>query len=389
MGRFADLPIWAKIGFGFVVASLLLFLVALGIYQASQFYRIRANFDHVYNEAMRKGGAQFQSSHNRLLELPQHIRQSNDGKEWAGLSQSFSKHITFIEDFYAPLAACLVAETCWPRERHGEFCRVAAAEALSVAEITRRLKLVIGINIVLGNEDDAFGGVFGPSFNLPNLVSLKTIADGPCAEELSQQRQEQMSAISVDDAKAGWAKLVERGVPLEMRDFPFDYPAAAQVVTDAEFDAAIRKAGDVIRSDIKRQLCAQQQDMVAGTTSFSNDGEQKFPNYYLSPTCRLEEDGSRKCTWPGFYKSTQRVITGFYRDTDEERQIEYLRDMFEDCPVPHCAFNREASYGGQNALGFACKELVRLYSCERPPHTLSVDLTSCFDYGSLKIGTLQ
>ncbi|WP_331375601.1 hypothetical protein [Sinorhizobium chiapasense] len=386
LGRFADLPRWAKLGSGFVAASLIVFLIALGLYQVDKYYRLRENFDAIYNQAMRTGGSQFQSSHNRLLELPQHIRQSNDGRKWADLSNSFSKHVENIQEFYKPISECLSAGTCWPRELHGEFCRVAAAEALSVEEITRRLQLVLGININLTNDADAFGGAFGPSFTIPRLDSLKTIADGPCRTEVDLQRKQRMAARSLNDAKAAWVALVERGMPVEMRDFPFDFPDWEQVVSAEEIDAAIRKAADSLKSDIRHQLCEQQQDMLAGSAGFQEE-EKEFPGYYLSPKCRLEIDGSRKCTWWGFYKNTQRLLTGLSYDADEERQIKYLSDMFDQCPVPRCSLDRKVPSGGQNALGFTCKALLRQYTCSTSRDRLAIELISCFDAAALKIGT--
>lgn len=347
-------------------------------------------FVHTYVATVQANGRAFLIGHDSLVnDIPRRVLQSNEKDQWKQLSGAFYSDVRALEKFYAPIAECLNKGSCWPQDEDGPFCGKAALEMLAYEDVMRRLSLIEGISINRTSGDDPLGDSFGSSFQVTPVSNLKTITERACAKKLDSlvqslatKRPERIAA-----ARAAWEQIKTRVSVLEMRDFPVSFDVAFEAISKSEFEQAVQKASEATKEKIQAQLCQLHRDMEGVPADFDSR-DKDFPKYVLSPACRLEQDGSRKCIWSGFYSQANRLIIGrAIASADEARQTSFLNEMVKGCVPSSCQFKKETPRSGQNALGFACRGLDREYECQSDAKPLVVSLMTCFNSSSLEIST--
>lgn len=367
-------------------------VVILGCAAGFKYYQAHINdaFADAYEKTVQANGRAFLVAHDSLVnDVPQNVLQSNGRERWKLVSRVFYSDVRALEKFYAPLAECLRNRGCWPRDEGGAFCTKASREALAYQEVMRRLGLIKGISINRTNGRDDLGEASGSSFQAAPIGNLTTITERICAKELDRlvqamaaQRPERVAA-----AKSAWTQIKARGSVVEMRDFPVSFDEAFDVASKPELEQAVQEASDATKKQIQAQLCQQHRDMEAIPEDFDRK-DKEFSKYFLSPVCRLMGDGSRKCTWSGFYSQTTRLLIGReITAPDEDRQTSYLSDMVKECVPSSCRIKKETPGSFQNDWGFKCKALDREYECGSDNKPLDVSVVTCFEISSLQIST--
>jgi hypothetical protein len=347
--------------------------------------RINEAFERAYEATVLANGRAFLVGHDNLVnDLPQRVLQSNGNGRWKQLSSTFYSNVRALEKFYAPIAVCLNNGSCWPRDQNGPFCDKAAHETLAYQEIKRRLGLIHETG-----DQDELADASGSTFQLAPINNLKTIIERACSKKLDSLVQEMAARRPerIAAARTAWEQIKARESVLEMRDFPVSFDVAYEAISKLEFEQAVRQASKATEKKIQAQLCQQQHDMEGLPEDFGSE-EKTLSKYFLNPTCQLERDGSRKCTWANFYSKTNKLILG--RDvapTEETTQTSFLGDMVKECVSSSCQLKTETPRSFENAWGFTCNGLDREYECQSGVSPLVVSLVTCFDVSSLQIIT--